>query len=58
MEVDQVIYLDNENRPTSKELATRIRILGHEDGEPFEIYAVISQKLVKKPPLKDPFKRP
>jgi hypothetical protein len=42
MEADQIIYLDDEDRPTTKDLATRIRILGHEDGEPIEVYGVIS----------------
>ncbi len=41
MRLEKVIYLDDHDRPTSKEKATQVRILLEEEGERLEIYGII-----------------
>ena len=38
---EQIIYLDDNNNPTSKERATRVRILEHKEGQRVETYGII-----------------
>ncbi|NIO21961.1 MAG: hypothetical protein GTN76_14830 [Candidatus Aenigmarchaeota archaeon] len=42
MEAKKIIYLDDHDRPTSKEKATQVRILLEEEGERIEVYGIIT----------------